>query len=72
MLNEVEAKDILNQDSRPADLLEPELDASAEKINDITEDIDDILTYTLYQTTGLKFLRQKHGLDPIEKVEPQK
>ena len=72
LLNEVEAKDILNQDSRPADLLEPELDASAEKINDITEDIDDILTYTLYPTTGLKFLRQKHGLDPIEKVEPQK
>ena len=72
LINEVDPKDILNQDLRPADLLKPEIEDATAKIKDITTDIDDILTYTLYPTTGLKFLRQKHGLDPIIKDAKEK
>ena len=71
LINEVDPKEILNQDTRPADLLEPELEDATTQIKEITTDIDDILTYTLYPTTGRKFLRQKHGFDPVEKVEKQ-
>tara|TARA_Y100001960_G_scaffold333086_1_gene436415 strand:+ start:762 stop:2573 length:1812 start_codon:yes stop_codon:yes gene_type:complete len=71
LLSQVDSKDILNQDSRPADLLDSELNDSSEKVKEITENIDDILTYTLYPTTGMKFLRQKHGIDPILKDESQ-
>ena len=53
---------------RPADLIEPEMEQAGEAVKDITSDIDDILTYALYPTTGLRFLRIKHGLDemPVE------
>ncbi len=50
---------------RPADLLEPELQAAAGAVEEISTDLDDVLTYALYPTTGLKFLRIKHGLDPV-------
>ena len=36
-----------------------------EAVKDITTDIEDVLTYALYPSTGLKFLRIKHGLDPM-------
>ena len=49
---------------RPADLLEPELDRAREAIKHLSNDIEDILTYALYPTTGMSFLRIKHGLDP--------
>ena len=71
LINGVDPKDILNQDTRPADLLKPEITDATTTIKDITTDIDDILTYTLYPTTGMKFLRQKHGLDPVTKVEKE-
>ena len=45
--------------------LPPELDAAREALKDITDDIEDVLTYALYPSTGLKFLRIKHGLDPM-------
>lgn len=59
--------------SRPADELEPEMESAKESISDITNNIDDILTYALYPTTGLSFLLAKHGLqkpssDSIEKA----
>ena len=49
---------------RPADLLEPELPEATSKINYIAKDnIEDILIYTLYPTTGEKFLKIKYGLE---------
>ena len=50
---------------RPGDLLEPELDAAASTVKPISDDPDDVLTYALYPTTGMRFLRIKHGLDPV-------
>ena len=50
---------------RPADLLEPEMEGAREAIKDISTDIEDVLTYALYPTTGLTFLRIKHGLEPM-------
>ena len=48
---------------RPGAVLEPELDAAKEAVADMTDDIDDVLTYALYPQTGLSFLRVKHGLE---------
>ena len=50
---------------RPADLIEPEMDKAREAIADISTDIEDVLTYALYPTTGLSFLKIKHGLEPV-------
>ena len=50
---------------RPADLIDPEMAAAREAIADISTDLEDILTYALYPTTGLSFLKMKHGLEPI-------
>jgi len=50
---------------RPANLLDPEMEDAKSEISDITDDIDDVLIYALYPTTGLKFLRIKHGLDQM-------
>ncbi|MBM3933959.1 MAG: pyruvate carboxylase subunit B [SAR202 cluster bacterium] len=49
----------------PADLLEPELAKAIEMVKPISTDLDDVLTYALYPTTGMKFLRIKHGLEPM-------
>ena len=49
--------------SRPADLLEPELEDARASVKDLSTDLDDVLTYALYPTTGLRFLRIKHGLE---------
>ena len=51
--------------ANPSDLLDPELDAAGEAVRDISSDIEDVLTYALYPTTGMRFLRIKHGLDPV-------
>ena len=50
---------------RPADFFPPELEEAREAVADVSTDIDDVLIYALYPTTGLKFLRIKHGLDPL-------
>jgi pyruvate carboxylase subunit B len=50
---------------RPADDIEPELDEAKSAVADMTDDIDDVLIYALYPTTGLKFLRIKHGLEAV-------
>ena len=57
---------------RPGAVLDPELDAAKEAVSDMTDDIDDVLTYALYPQTGLSFLRIKHGLDkaPEETKSP--
>lgn len=48
---------------RPADDIAPELEAARTAVADISDDIDDALIYALYPTTGMQFLRIKHGLD---------
>jgi len=49
--------------SRAADILEPELEKAKEAIKDISQDMEDVLIYALYPTTGLRFLRWKYGLE---------
>ena len=49
--------------SRPADLLEPELDTARELVKDITDDIGDVITAAIYPITGLRFLKWKYGLE---------
>ena len=57
---------------RPADLIEPELGQAREAIADISADIEDVLTYTLYPTTGLRFLKIKHGLEEVpDEMKPE-
>jgi len=48
---------------RAADVIEPELDKAKEATKDIAQDIGDVLTYALYPTTGMRFLRWKYGLE---------
>lgn len=57
---------------RPADLIEPEMEKAREAIKDISSDTDDVLTFALYPTTGLRFLRMKHGLEEVpENMKPE-
>ena len=55
---------------RPGAVLEPELDAARVAVADMTDDIDDVLTYALYPQTGLSFLRVKHGLEQAAEATP--
>ena len=49
---------------RPADVLEPELEKAEAEIGDLAKDRKDLLLYTLFPTTGKRFLRVKYGLEP--------
>ena len=49
--------------ARAADMLEPELEKAKEATKDVAQDINDVLVYALYPTTGMRFLRLKYGLD---------
>lgn len=56
---------------RPKAWGEPELPAAKQEIEDISADLDDILTYALYPQTGRRWIRIKHGLDPMpEEMKP--
>jgi pyruvate carboxylase subunit B len=48
---------------RPADLLEPELEKAKEESKEFTKNIQDVLIYALYPTTGARFLKYKYGID---------
>ena len=50
---------------RPGDLIEPEMESAREAVRDLSTSVDDVLTYAIYPTTGMRFLRIKHGLDPV-------
>ena len=50
---------------RPGDLIEPEMESAREAVRELSTDLDDVLTYAIYPTTGMRFLRIKHGLDPV-------
>ena len=57
---------------RPADAIEPEMDKARDAVMDISSDIEDALTYAMYPTTGLTFLKIKHGLEPMpEEMKPK-
>jgi pyruvate carboxylase subunit B len=46
---------------RAADTLEPEMEKAREAVKDLAQDERDVLTYALYPTTGLRFLKWKYG-----------
>jgi pyruvate carboxylase subunit B len=57
---------------RPADILEPELDKAKKDTEGLAKDIDDVLIYALYPTTGKRFLRWKHGFEEVpDTVKPR-
>jgi pyruvate carboxylase subunit B len=47
---------------RAADELKPELAKAREETKGVAKDIGDVLTYALYPTTGMQFLRVKYNL----------
>jgi pyruvate carboxylase subunit B len=57
---------------RPADVLEPELEKAKKDVEGLAKDLDDVLIYALYPTTGKRFLRWKYGHEPIpDEVKPR-
>ncbi len=57
---------------RPADILEPELDKAKQETQGLAKDIDDVLIYALYPTTGKRFLRWKYGFEELpDSVKPR-
>ncbi len=47
--------------TRPADVLEPELEKAKGEIGDLAKGRKDLLLYNLFPTTGKKFLKVKYG-----------
>ena len=67
-----ESEEISHAPERPGAVLEPELEAAKEAVSDLTDDIDDALIYALYPQTGERFLRIKHGLEPVpDEMKPK-
>ena len=60
------------EDVSATEVLQPEMDDARKAVEHITTNMEDLLTYALYPATGMKFLRIKHGLDPMpdEMKEP--
>ncbi|MDC4224247.1 MAG: sodium-extruding oxaloacetate decarboxylase subunit alpha [Candidatus Manganitrophus sp.] len=52
---------------RPADLLEPELNRSQAELKDISQSVEDLITYTLFPKVALDFFTKKN--DPSSKPE---
>jgi len=48
---------------RAADMLEPELKKARKESKEFAKNIQDVLTYALYPTTGSRFLKHKYGID---------
>jgi pyruvate carboxylase subunit B len=46
---------------RPADVLEPELDKAKQEVEGLAKDLDDVIIYAMYPTTGKRFLKWKYG-----------
>jgi pyruvate carboxylase subunit B len=58
--------------SRPADILEPELEKAKAATKDIAKDIGDVLVYALYPQSGMRFLKWKYGLEtPPPETKPK-
>lgn len=57
---------------RPADVLEPELEKAKKDVEGLAKNLDDVLIYALYPTTGKRFLRWKYGLEEMpQDVKPR-
>jgi len=57
---------------RAADFIEPELENNRKKIGDLAKTEEDLLTYSLYPTTGEQFLKWKYGHEEKpEHVKPK-
>ena len=55
--------------SRPAEVLEPELEKAKEDVKGLATSLDDEIIYALYPVTGKKFLKWKYGKEePPEDV----
>ncbi len=48
---------------RAADMLEPELEKARKDSKEFAKNIQDVLIYALYPTTGSRFLKYKYGID---------
>jgi len=48
---------------RAADMLEPELEKARKESKEFAKNIQDVITYALYPTTGSRFLKHKYGID---------
>ncbi len=46
---------------RPADVLEPELEKAKKDVEGLAKDIDDVIIYAMYPTTGKRYLNWKYG-----------
>ena len=67
-----QTEEITPAPERPGEVIEPELESAREAVSDLTDDIDDALIYALYPQTGERFLRIKHGLEPVpEEMKPR-
>ena len=54
---------------RPADYLEPEIEAAKKSLGGLARNDEDVLAYILYPTTMIKFLQTKYGIEsPAEAV----
>jgi pyruvate/oxaloacetate carboxyltransferase len=54
---------------RPADYLEPEIEAAKKSLGSLARNDEDVLAYILYPTTMIKFLQTKYGIEsPAEAV----
>jgi pyruvate carboxylase subunit B len=57
--------------TRPADVLEPEMEKAKKDTEGLAKDIDDVLIYALYPMTGKRFLKWKYGQEEIpDEVKP--
>jgi pyruvate carboxylase subunit B len=55
---------------RPADYIEPELEAAKKKLGgDLAKTEEDLLTYAIYPTTGEQYLKQKYGVKEEQKKD---
>ncbi len=48
---------------RAADMLEPELEKARKESKEFAKDIQDVITYALYPTTGARFLKYKYDIN---------
>jgi oxaloacetate decarboxylase alpha subunit/pyruvate carboxylase subunit B len=48
---------------RPADYLEPEIEAAKRRLGDLARSDEDVLAYILYPATMEKFLQTKYGIN---------
>lgn len=55
---------------RPADYLEPEIEAARKTLGDLARSDEDVLGYILYPSTMIKFLQNKYGVEASPRANP--